>query len=150
MAQVKGRLRLLTTRFSSDRVGRVKYSMLCPSRIDSPCAARRAMPMSLGLSESGRRGKVDIFAFCSPIVVATGGRCQEREGRRESGGLRALDKVVNSLDYETLVLMLLLTLRRARARFARARTERSWSWAGAGVERADAELSWAGVSRNSQ
>src|SRR4029077_7042612 len=80
MAQVKGRLRLLTTRFSSDRVGRVKYSMLCPSRIDSPCAARRAMPMSLGLSESGGRGKVDIFAFCSPIVTATGGRCQEGKG----------------------------------------------------------------------
>src|SRR5215472_16217282 len=63
MAQVKGRLRLLTTRFSSERVGRVKYSMLCPSRIDSPWAASRAMPMSLGLSNSGSRGRVAMIRF---------------------------------------------------------------------------------------
>jgi len=48
-------------------------------------------------------------------------------GRREGGGRRALDKVVNSLCYETLMLLLLLmlplTLRRARF----ARGELSWA-----------------------
>jgi hypothetical protein len=55
---------------------------------------------------------------------------QQTAGRRESRGLRALDKVVNSVSYETLSLLLLLMLPLRRARFAR---ELRWSCSGSGV-----------------
>src|SRR5262249_14806472 len=61
MVQVKGIWRLLTERFSRDFASRVKYSTLCPSRIDSPSEAIRAMPTSRGLSESGSKGRMDIL-----------------------------------------------------------------------------------------
>src|SRR5208282_620066 len=64
MAHVNGRLRPLTTRLSSERVPRVKYSTLCPSRKDSPSAAIRAMPTSFWRESvsrnSGREATVDI------------------------------------------------------------------------------------------
>lgn len=52
-------------------------------------------------------------------------------GGREGGGLRALNKVVNSLDRETLMLILtlILTLRRALVSLA----ELSWSWSDLGA-----------------
>src|SRR5208283_2608468 len=53
MAQVKGRLRWLTMRLSSERDASVKYSTLWPSRTDSPSAAMRAMPISLGAESGG-------------------------------------------------------------------------------------------------
>src|SRR5215475_15517046 len=81
MAQVNGRLRLLTTRLSSERVGSVKYSMLCPSRMDTPFAASRAIPISLGRSGSGSNGRVVIFAFYSPKTIAAKGVCQADEGK---------------------------------------------------------------------
>jgi hypothetical protein len=56
-------------------------------------------------------------------------------GRREGGGLRALDKVVNSLDRETLVLMLPLMLSCARSLRSR--------WAGGSTFQA----SWINLSR---
>ena len=61
------------------------------------------------------------------------------DGRREGGGLRALDKVVNSLYCETLVLLLLLmlTLRRTRSLRSRRGVELRWSWSCA-----RAELRW--------
>src|SRR5207302_3454352 len=55
MVQVKGRLRLLTQRFSKDFAGRVKYSTLWPSRRDSPSEARRAMPTSGDFCGRGNR-----------------------------------------------------------------------------------------------
>src|SRR5579863_646987 len=67
MVQVKGIARLLTHRFNRDFAGNVKYSTLCPSRIDSPCEASRAMPTSGAFSESGSKGRrLMVFAFCSP------------------------------------------------------------------------------------
>src|SRR5580698_6471579 len=61
MAQVNGSFRPLTTRLRSERVPRVKYSTLCPSRSDSDSAAIRAMPISFGCesgwgSASGKKG----------------------------------------------------------------------------------------------
>src|SRR5215470_6337784 len=81
MVQVKGIWRLLTQRFSRDFASRVKYSTLCPSRIDSPSEAIRAMPTSRGLSESGSEGRMDIFY--SPFVryrTADGAPCQSGLG----------------------------------------------------------------------
>src|SRR5580658_8973549 len=60
MVQVKGRLRLLTQRFSKDFAGRVKYSTSCPSRRDSPSEASRAMPTSEDFCETGNRGNDNI------------------------------------------------------------------------------------------
>src|SRR5580692_7532959 len=68
MVQVKGRPRPLTQRFSSDFAGRVKYSTLCPSRRDSPSDASRAMPTSGDLAGSANKGRLGIFAFCSPTI----------------------------------------------------------------------------------
>ena len=74
MVQVKGIRRLLTQRLSSDLAGRVKYSTLCPSRSDSPCAASRAMPMRAGFAGNGGKGREDvgIFAFYSLCYSASG------------------------------------------------------------------------------
>jgi hypothetical protein len=58
------------------------------------------------------------------------------DGRRESGSRRALDKVVNSLKYEMLLLMLLLTLTRCARSLSLAR---GWSWA---------EVGWAELKRD--
>src|SRR6202521_4443664 len=74
MAHVNGRLRPLTTRLSSERVPRVKYSTLCPSRSDSPSAAIRAMPINFGWEEtiSGSNGsKVIGVGAVSPFVRLT-------------------------------------------------------------------------------
>jgi len=62
-----------------------------------------------------------LLGSCPDLVEVFRIHYQLTRGRRESGGLRALDKVVNSLDYE--MLMLPLTLRRVD-RFARVL---SWS-----------------------
>ena len=48
------------------------------------------------------RGVAEFFPKCNTQRAL--------DGRREGGGRRALDKVVNSLDYGTLVLVLVLTL----------------------------------------
>src|SRR5271169_6398985 len=47
MVQVKG-MRAEVQRLSSDFTGRVKYSTSCPSAMDSPSAARRAIPTRRG------------------------------------------------------------------------------------------------------
>src|SRR5713226_5481636 len=61
MAHANGRLRPLTTRLSSDRAPRVKYSTLCPSRSDSASAAILAMPTNFGRdSKSGSSGREAI------------------------------------------------------------------------------------------
>src|SRR5581483_624784 len=78
-------MRSTVQRFSSDFTGSVKYSTSCPSRRDSPCAARRAMPMSFGLSDSGSRGREAIghnhcFVFCSPRVRLPGPAVKGRSG----------------------------------------------------------------------
>src|ERR1039457_2407935 len=86
MAQVKERLRPLTTRLNSERVPRVKYSMLCPSRRDSASAAIRAIPTSFGRDSISRNKGSDVialvelflcyplfpylrFAICSPMTI---------------------------------------------------------------------------------
>src|SRR5436305_8398223 len=61
MVQVNGIARLLMQRLSSDFEGNVKYSTSCPSRIDSPSAASRAMPTSRGFSETGSKGREAII-----------------------------------------------------------------------------------------
>ena len=55
---------------------------------------------------------------------------QSIDGGRESGGRRTLDKVVNSLDYEMLLLMLLLTLSCAALASLAGGVglEREWRW----------------------
>src|SRR5581483_48337 len=64
-------MRSTVQRFSSERTGRVKYSTSCPWRRDSPSAASRAIPTSLG-EVFGSRGReamgAQIFAICSPIL----------------------------------------------------------------------------------
>src|SRR5215472_16678783 len=60
MVHVKGIWRLLTHRFSKDLDSRVKYSTLCPSRMDSPSEARRAIPTRRGFSGTDSRGREDI------------------------------------------------------------------------------------------
>jgi hypothetical protein len=66
MVQVNG-MREPVQRFSRERTGRVRYSTSWPRRMDSPLAARRAMPTRLA-EESGKREGVVIFAICSPII----------------------------------------------------------------------------------
>src|SRR5258708_1580059 len=78
MVQVKGRLRLLTHRLSSDFAGRVKYSTLWPSRRDSPSEASRAMPTSGDFGGRGNKGRESmrirvLFAYDRIFP----GRCQE-------------------------------------------------------------------------
>src|SRR5579885_3230010 len=88
-------------RFSSERTGRVKYSTSCPWRRDSPSAASRAIPFSLG-EEFGSRGReamgTHIFAICSPIareekravkVLQRGGK--KRTPERPPGKLRRVE-----------------------------------------------------------
>src|ERR1700757_1040576 len=89
MVQVNGIWRLLTQRFSRDFAGKVKYSTLCPSRIDSPCDASRAMPTRRGFSGAGSKGRDAmyigrLFAYNRPA----GFLCQPAGGRRERDGLR--------------------------------------------------------------
>src|SRR5882672_3021956 len=53
--------------FKMLRVGKLKYSTLCPSWMDSPWAASRAMPTSCGAGCGSKKGRAaDIFAFYSP------------------------------------------------------------------------------------
>ena len=55
------------------------------------------------------------------------------DGRREGGGLRALDKVVNSLRHETLMLPLTLTCARSLRSLAGG-VELGLGWSGGGAE----------------
>src|ERR1700722_39517 len=66
MVQVNGICRLETHRFSSDLDARVKYSTSCPSRRDAPSDAKRAIPISLGLSEGASKGR-EVIEY-SPFV----------------------------------------------------------------------------------
>src|SRR5207253_7241804 len=54
IVQVKG-MRATVQRLSKERAGRVKYSTSCPGCMNSPWAARRAIPTSgLGVSQPNR------------------------------------------------------------------------------------------------
>src|SRR5277367_6590194 len=93
MAQVKGRLRPLTTRLSSERVPSEKYSTLWPSRSDSPAAAMRAMPISLGVesrSESGRSGREPIGTAVVRYLFAYDIGTKSSVSSRVEGARRAM------------------------------------------------------------
>src|SRR5436853_3019431 len=91
MVQVNG-MRADVDRFSSERTGRVKYSTLWLSRSDSPSAASRAIPTSLGSSESGSRGREAMAGILySPFIRL--GYCRADSLSRpvyEQAGLRTV------------------------------------------------------------
>src|ERR1700731_2137741 len=101
-------------RFSRERLGRVKYSTLCPSRRDSPSEARRAIPTKGGLSGGGNIGKdfmrSVVIRFLFAYSRLPGGRSQGPVflGSRRSMKVSALSR--------TFLGTLLPALRRARHR----------------------------------
>src|SRR5579872_137291 len=96
MVHVKGICRRLIQRFSRDFEGRVKYSTLWPPRKDSPSAARRAMPISRGLSPIGSKGRGAMIRLLFAHATAGSRSRQYRNGRdfvefrqiREEPGVR--------------------------------------------------------------
>src|ERR1700757_1506324 len=97
MVQVNGIARLLTQRFSRDFAGKVKYSTLCPSRMDSPSEARRAIPTSRGLSGRGSKGREAII---SPFVRHHNALRRRRQdfagiGDRDDETTHVVDELIN-------------------------------------------------------
>src|SRR5258708_559228 len=88
MVQVKGMPRPLMQRLSRDFAGRVKYSTLWPSRRDSPSEARRAMPTRGDFPGNANSGKLDIFAFYSPMIRLRNAAVKSGCGEGKEGGLR--------------------------------------------------------------
>src|SRR5207302_7182425 len=109
MVQVKGRLRLLTQRFSKDFAGRVKYSTLWPSRRDSRCEARRAMPTSGDFCGRGNREREPMrirLLFANNKCFRR--HCQARDagedappGSRRDGGATVAESVALSASQTT-------------------------------------------------
>src|SRR5260370_31587972 len=82
MVQVKGIPRLETQRLRMERVGRVKYSILCPCLMESPKEASRAIPTSFSWGRGSKKDREEpgifrlLFAYNKPRFW----RCQEGFG----------------------------------------------------------------------
>ena len=83
--------------FSRDFAGNVKYSTLCPSRMDSPSAARRAIPTRRGVSGDGKIGKEGIVSpFVSPRIIRLILNVKRKRGEGKETMPERRDTIVNS------------------------------------------------------